>query len=286
MNILLTGATGFIGSHVARELVERGHAVTASVRESSDRSRLRDLDGRIRTQSGVPDPTGKDLVIGLAWIATGRYLDSAENVVCLEESRRLLKAAPGRVLFTGTCFELDTRIGRLGEESQTRPMSLYARCKNALREEVEKRPDSAWLRFFYQYGPGEHEKRFIPSVILSLLRGDKVRLTPGGQKRDYLYVMDVARAVADVAESRLVGCVNVGSGTAVGVREICDRIGSLIGRPDLLKFGELPYWEGEPMLIEADNSKLRSTGWNPQISLDEGLRRTVSWWRTTQEEGR
>ena len=83
-----------------------------------------------------------------------------------------------------------------------------------------------------------------------------------------------------VAESRLTGCVNIGSGEAPPVKEIVGMIGELGGRPDLVRLGAVPYYEGEPMLIVADNRKLRSTGWKPRWGLRDGLRNALEWWRT------
>ena len=115
--------------------------------------------------------------------APGVYLESPENRDCLAASRRLLAAAPGRAVFAGTCFEYDTRLGLLSEESAVRPTTLYARSKDELRREVEARPDSAWLRFFYLYGPMEDPRRFVPALIRSLLKGEEAKLSPGGQRR-------------------------------------------------------------------------------------------------------
>jgi UDP-glucuronate decarboxylase len=281
MRVLLTGVTGFIGSHVARELLRRGHDVHATVREGSDRRRIADLD-RLRLHPGGIDtvPIRPDLAISLAWIATpGKYLTSPENRDCLDATRRLLAALECRTLVAGTCFEFDTSLGRLREDSPTKPTTLYAQCKDELRREVERRPDSAWVRFFYQYGPWEDERRLVPSVIRALLCGEDAKVSPGGQGRDFLHVEDVASAVADVAESRLTGCVNIGSGEAPAVKDLVSTIGALLGRPELLRWGAVPYYEGEPMLIVADNGKLRSTGWKPRWTLAEGLRHTVEWWR-------
>jgi nucleoside-diphosphate-sugar epimerase len=83
-----------------------------------------------------------------------------------------------------------------------------------------------------------------------------------------------------VAESRLEGCVNVGSGTAPSVKEIVTAIAGLGGRPELIQWGAFPQREGEPMLIRADNAKLRSTGWAPRYDLDRGLKQTFEWWRS------
>lgn len=284
MKILLTGATGWIGSHVAKQLVLRGHEVHCTVRMTSDLHRLEGILRHLRIHEGPMDlvPIEPDVAIHLAWYAVpGKYLDAPENNECLDESRRLLTRLSSRVVFAGTCFEYNTHIGRLSEESATSPLTLYSICKDSLRQLVEKRPNSAWLRFFYQYGPREDPRRQIPGVIRSLLKGEEIKLSPGEQRKDFLHVEDVASAVVAVAESNLQGSVNVGSGWAVTQRMMLSILGDYAKRLDLLKFGELPYYFNEPMLIEADNAKLRSTGWAPFWSLEGGLQETFEWWRNT-----
>jgi nucleoside-diphosphate-sugar epimerase len=283
MRVLLTGAAGFIGSHVARELLRQGHEVHATLRATTDRRRIRDIESELQIHLGEMDtlPIEPDVAIHLAWYAVpGKYLAAPENRHCLDASRRLLRKLNGRAVFAGTCFEFDTTMGVLREDSPIRPSSLYAECKDALRREVEKRPNSAWVRFFYQYGPWEDERRLVPSVIRAVLRGEPARISPGEQRRDFLHVEDDATAVCAVAMSNLQGPVNIGSGTAPTVREIVTRIGDLGGRPDLIRLGEIPYYQGEPMLIVADNAKLRSTGWAPKYDLDRGLGHAFSWWQS------
>jgi nucleoside-diphosphate-sugar epimerase len=282
VRILLTGATGWIGSHVARELVRRGHEVHAVVRPTSDRRRIGDLESKMTVWEGEIDrvPVGPEVTIHLAWFATpGKYLTAPENRDCLEASRRLLGQVSGRVLAAGTCFEYDTRLGKLREDSPTRPTTLYAECKDALRREVEARPNSAWLRFFYQYGPEEDERRLVPAVIRSLVAGEPARVSLGEQRRSFLHIEDVATAVVSVALSALTGVVNVGSADAPAQREMVETIARITGRPELVQWGAIPYYPGEPMLIQADNTKLRTTGWTPRYDLESGLRQTIDWWR-------
>ncbi|HLY08065.1 MAG TPA: NAD(P)-dependent oxidoreductase [Planctomycetota bacterium] len=284
MIVFLTGATGFIGSHIARELLRRGHQVHVSVRPGSDRRRLQDVEARLTVHEGALDtvPVEADAVIHMAWYAVpGKYLTAPENRDCLDASRRLLGKVKGRAVFAGTCFEFDLTEKPLREDSPTKPTTLYAECKNALRQEVERRPDSAWVRFFYQYGPWEDPRRLVPAVIRAQLKGEPSKVTPGLQRADYLHVEDVAAAVCSVAESPLQGCVNIGSGDAPSVREIVSAIAGLGGRPDLIQWGAYPQREGEPMLIRADNTRLRSTGWAPRYDLAGGLRQTFDWWRRT-----
>ena len=87
----------------------------------------------------------------------------------------------------------------------------------------------AWLRLFYQYGPFEHERRLMPTVIRALLHNQSVKITKGKQIRDFLHVEDVAAAIWTVARSDLSGPVNIGSGQPVAVRDIVTQIGLILG---------------------------------------------------------
>ncbi len=283
MIVLLTGATGFIGSHVARELLRRGHEVHVSLRPGSDRRRLAGVESQLRFHESAMDavPVNADVVVHMAWYAVpGKYLTAPENRDCLEASRRLLSKVRGRAVFVGTSFEHDLTLGVLREDSPTKPATLYAECKDALRRDVEARANSAWVRVFYLYGPWEDERRLVPAVMRAQLRGEPSKVTPGDQRLDYLHVEDVASAVVAVAESRVQGCVNIGSGQAPSIREIVTKISDLGGRPELIQWGAFPQRPTDPMLLQADNTKLRSIGWSPKYTLDAGLRQTFEWWRS------
>ncbi|MBC7804186.1 MAG: NAD(P)-dependent oxidoreductase [Candidatus Parcubacteria bacterium] len=285
MRILLTGATGFIGSHVARMLLRRGHEVHATLRPASDRARIRDIESSLLIHAGEMDllPIDPDVAIHLAWYAVpGKYLAAPENRDCLEASRRLLAKLRCRAVFAGTCLEYDTQLARLSEDSPTKPTTPYAECKDALRRNVVARPDSAWVRFFYQYGPWEDPRRLVPSVMRAVLRGEPAKVSPGGQRRDFLHIEDVAAAVCDVAASKLQGAVNIGSGQAPLVKDIVEKIGAIGGRPELIRLGAVDYYPGEPMLIVADNARLQSTGWKPRYDLESGLRQAFEWHRSSK----
>jgi nucleoside-diphosphate-sugar epimerase len=138
----------------------------------------------------------------------------------------------------------------------------------------------AWTRLFYVYGPGESPARLVPSVILALLKGTAAKCTEGFQVRDYLCVEDVASAIVAVAQSEFNGTVNIGSGEPVTVRAIVQLLGETLGRPDLLAFGAVKPNPVDPPFVLADVRRLRNEiGWQPSLSLQEGLRQTVQWWK-------
>lgn len=299
----MTGATGFIGSHVARLLVREGYEVHALIRPRSNLWRLRDILPSLQVVScellaseELSEQLSRiqpDLCLHLAWYAEpGKYLASTENVRLLTASlnlaSRLAELGCKKLVAAGTCLEYDTRLGLLSERSPTRPQSLYAASKLALCLLLEQLASKsgmrvAWLRFFYQYGPFEDERRLVPSVIRSLLRNQPVKVTPGEQVRDYLHVEDVAAAVFAVALSDLSGPVNIGSGKPVTVREIVTTIGALLHRPHLVELGGLPYEPSDPMFVCADNRLLvENTNWVPRYNLEQGLRQTVDWWQSRE----
>jgi nucleoside-diphosphate-sugar epimerase len=297
MRVLLTGASGFIGSHVARVLVRQGCDVHALVRREGDSWRIADLLDSLHLVRGDLlaldrlDPpleeVAPEVCLHFAWYAVpGKYLTALENLDMLEASlrltTRLTRVGCKRLVVAGTCFEYDTDFGYLAESTPTRPKSLYAACKLALHLAVSHLAHvtglrTVWPRLFYQFGPLEDERRLVPSVILSLLRNCRFRTTSGEQIRDYLYVEDVAEALWAVTESKVEGPVNIGSGSPVAIRDIVRKIGEALGRPNLLDFETQAR---DPAFICADNRLLRDrTGWAPRYTLDEGLNRTIEWWR-------
>jgi len=296
----VTGAAGFVGSRVTRALAAAGVEVHAVVRSEAG-PRLDRVDARVE-RCDLADPAAvEELVsrvrpeacIHCAWIATpGEYLTSPENsahvLVAESLARSLAQHGCARLVGVGTCFEYEPSDEPLSEGSPLVPTTPYARAKVAACERMSaatagSATSFAWARLFYLYGPGEDPRRLVPSVVLALLRGEAARTTPGEQRRDFLHIDDVAGALVAVARSTVTDGVNIGSGHAVSVREIVETLGTITGRAERVELGALPYAEGDPMLVEADNRRLtEECGFNPQWPLSDGLRDTVRWWSERQ----
>jgi nucleoside-diphosphate-sugar epimerase len=295
VKILLTGATGFIGSHVARALIRARHEVHAIVHPDDDMWRIRDiLPSLCIMRADILDspfslqPSAFDACIHLAWyVEPGKYLHAPQNKDWVDASLQLARALKDsgcrRFIAAGTCFEYAPSDPPQRESSRTEPSTLYVQSKLELFHALQSVGiEFTWVRFFYQYGPHEDPRRLVPVIINSLLSAQEVKLVPGDRMRDYLYIEDVASAVCAVVQSRITGAVNIGSGAPVTVRDIALKIGHLLDRIDLIKLGALPYSANEPMHIVADNTKLSSIGWSPRFNLDDGLRQTVEWWKSQQ----
>jgi len=301
LRILLAGATGFVGSHVTRYLLARNCDIAVLMRSQSNPwrivdvlSRLHVIRGDLAEVSTIADDIcafAPDVTVHLAWSGVGnRYRNDPQQVTNLYSSLSLLDVihAAGCRSWVGLGSQAEYGIYNhaISEEMSTNPVTVYGVtkfCTCLLTQRLCDLYDMrfVWLRLFSAYGPADDSGWMIPYVILALLRGERPRLTRGEQRWDYLFVEDVAKAIYRVAaKSDLQGIFNLGSGEAHTVCSIVERIRKLID-PDLpLGFGEVPYRPNQIMHLQADISRLReATGWAPQVGLDEGLQRTVDWYR-------
>ncbi len=257
--VLLTGATGFVGRQVLRELGARGRSVRVVVRSGSE-ARLGSAacEGVVATPDLFAEDAafwtracaGIDTVVHTAWYAEpGRYLASPRNLDCLEGTLRLARGAAGagvrRVVGVGTCFEYDLSGGTLSVDTPLRPATPYAAAKASAYWMLAywlptQSVAFAWARLFYLHGEGEDARRLVPYLRARLAAGEPAELTSGAQVRDFLDVAEAAAQLVDLALGDDCGAVNVCSGVGVTVRALAERIAAEYGRPDLLRFGARP----------------------------------------------
>lgn len=289
--VLLTGASGFVGRHALTALSDAGHEVHALARH-----RGADVAGVVWHEldllagCAVVAEVEPEILVHLAWYAEhGRFWASPENLSWVAASLELLRAfvdAGGRrVVMAGTCAEYEWSRDLYREDAPLHPSTLYGTAKHSLHtlaaaycEQADI--ELAWGRLFLLYGPFEAPARFVPSIVVPLLRGEAAQMTAGTQRRDFLHTADAGAAFAAIADSNLVGPVNVASGEAVELRAIARMVAERIGRDELLEIGARPQREGEPKALIADVQRLREeVRWTPKISLEDGIAEVIAWWR-------
>lgn len=128
---------------------------------------------------------------------------------------------------------------------------------------------------------------FIPSMLSACVEGRPFAMTQGEQTRDFLYVEDAVRALLALAdtESAMRQVVNVGSGIECSVRQVAEHVARLLGAEADIRFGAIPSRPGEADRYVCAIDKIRSlTGWEPRMGLEDGLAKTLEWWRQRAKE--
>lgn len=291
--ILVTGASGFIGRAVVKELLFRGyevHAIYCHTQLPQVKNLFQyqlDLLEVNSVRSFFHDKSF-EIMIHLAWYVGPKCHQSNINIDWVIASLQLLqffKESGGKVcLCNGTVSEYDFSFGYLSED--TTPLknpSLHGICKSScfsiIRQFCKQNSiNFKWTRCFNLYGPNERPQRLMPSVIVSCLKGENVRVSECLKYQDYLYVEDTARGIIDVLETDIYGDINICSGCPILLRDIVKKIACLTNFKGKILWGAIPS-SFEDELIVGNNQKLKSIGWQQKYSLEEGLVKTINWWK-------
>lgn len=291
MKIFITGGTGFIGTPLVEELTRRGHAVLLLVppsetkKETKKKSGIRIVEGKLADCAVWEKAVRRfkpDAAIHLAWEGIpdyGAHMSTKNVVQSLPLVDMLARAGCKKFLGIGTCWEYGK--GARGKLKETAPLDIehvFPAAKTALhmlgREVARSRSmQFFWARPFFVYGPGQKSASLIPSVIASLKQGERPALNNPHAGQDFVYVTDVARAVADILEKskKDYAVYNIGSGVLTGVGRIADMVGRAYGVSAQKKKGS-----ATPKGFWADISLMKKEiGWRPVVSLSEGIKEVV-----------
>lgn len=285
--VLLTGATGFLGSHLLKALVKEGHKLIILKRSNSNLWRIASLLDQVTSYDLDRVPLTKafedqhiDAVIHTA-CHYGRNGAPAHEIVetNLMLGLQLLDAAT--FFNTTTFFNTDTLLQK--------HLNVYTLSKKQFVEWLQQRSEQIQIVNFkleHMYGPLDDTTKFVPWVISQLVQNvPQIDLTPGEQLRDFIYIDDVVSAylttLKQSAQLPVFSEFDVGTGTFTSVRQMVELLKTTFeakhGPIDTkLNFGAVPYRNGEMMQVEVDNSALVRLGWNPNTTLPAGLEKTVN----------
>jgi len=314
--VLVTGAAGFIGSHLAEALVHAGASVRAFVRYNSrnDYGWLEDVDhatlqeieifrGDLTNPEAVLGGVqGRDTILHLGALIPIPYsyqhprefvaanVEGTLNV--LEAARRL---DVSRVVHTSSSEVYGTAMAvPIDEQHPLHPQSPYAATKVgadqlALSFKHSFETPVVVVRPFNTFGPRQTARAVIPTIISQALSQDVVRLGSTSTTRDFLYVEDTVRGMMRCAEmdAALGEVINLGTGGEISVAEVVELVARLLGRavPVEVTDDRLRPLDSEVERLVADRQKAqRLLGWEPEVDFEEGLRRTIDWMRRSLEE--
>ncbi|MFC2017365.1 dTDP-glucose 4,6-dehydratase [Chloroflexota bacterium] len=307
MSIVVTGGFGFIGSHLVEELVQRGHEVKViglpchleNLEAVQERSKLIRLDIRDRDAVNKAIDLEVEGVLHLAaLINVDQSIESPEqffetNVAAtLDIMEVMRKKSIPKLLYMSTC-EVYGNIpqGKADENYPTNPRSPYAASKFAADRYLlayaytYDKPRITVIRGFNQYGPRQNAGQggaVIPRFITKLLDGQKIQLYGDGhQTRDYLYVKDTVRGIADAFEKNLPTgeVINLGTGVDTSIRDIAIALCKLTGKEPERYIEFVRERPGELMRSCGDYSKAkRLLAWEPVVSFEQGLSLTFDWY--------
>ncbi|HEX5479272.1 MAG TPA: SDR family NAD(P)-dependent oxidoreductase [Dehalococcoidia bacterium] len=308
--VAVTGAGGFIGSHVVERLLTEGARVRAMLRYTSrgQRGCLEHLDaealagialthGDVRDFDAVREfLRGADVVFHLAALIGIPYsYEHPQEVIdtnIIGTTNVLLAARElgtlGRVVLTSTSEVYGSALRiPMDEEHPLQAQSPYSATKiaaDALGLSFHRSfgLPVAIARPFNAYGPRQSARAVIPAIVTQALAGGPLRLGTLDTTRDFTFVEDTARGFLAVAASdaALGEVVNLGSGTEVSIRDVVANVGAIVGRELTVEGDEqrMRPAKSEVSRLHSDSSKaLRLAGWRAEVPLDQGLRRTTEW---------
>jgi dTDP-glucose 4,6-dehydratase len=309
--VLVTGAGGFIGSHLTEELVRHGEEVRAFIRYNSrdERGLLEDLPKEIQNEIEVvsgdlKDPDGvkkairgctKIFHLGALIAIPYSYVHPFDfvqtNVIgtahllnaCLEEGglEKIIHTSTSEVYGTAQYIPID-------EKHPLQAQSPYAASKIAADKLVESYALSfglpvATIRPFNTFGPRQSLRAIIPTIISQALRSGKIQLGNTKPRRDFLFVKDTVRGFIELGSCNdAIGkVINIGAGRDISIEELVKKIGDQIRRKGVIEIEErrIRPEKSEVMQLLSDTRLAQKLfKWTPRYSLEDGLRETIEWY--------
>jgi CDP-paratose synthetase len=290
LKILLTGATGFLGTHLLADFLHGNHQVLIAKRASTNMSSLLQRFGKLE-----------------AWNIEG---DELENMFRLHPHIDVIVHAAtdyGRddSKLTSTFWANEAFPIKLVELAMQYTIPLFVNMDTFFNSKemvydhlgaysLSKRHFQEWglhcstagkicfvnLRLFHLYGPGDGLQKFVPAMIKRCLAGEKIDLSDGEQRRDFIHIDDVISAVGVVLKEKLsmrkgYHHYDVGTGTSLRIKDFMEMMQRVCDSGANLNFGALPARKGEFKDACADTQALRALGWGANVGIEEGIKSVI-----------
>jgi len=301
---LITGAGGFVGSHLLRRLLAEGHDVAIIIKPTSDLWRIQDVLSGVKVYYADLSETDKlcgavkeiqpDLIFHFAnaGVYGGVSLPDKEVVETnligfMNLISSLEKISYRSFINVGSSAEYGPKKMPMKESDACEPTSAYGISKLAATQHAclmaAKGKPILTLRLFSPFGPFDDHRRLISKVILDRIHGRDSLLADPTAVRDYIFIDDVADVFMEASQeaASLPGEIfNVGRGHQEKVSRVVEIIQNLLPSNSKVKWGETVSHPGESTMWEADMSKtFRAFTWRPRYTLEEGLKKTVQWFK-------
>ena len=276
--VLITGITGFLGSHIAEILVANNISVIGLKRKDSDVWRCQEFKDKIQwvdiDENGFFEDELKkysfNTVIHGAWIgvesnARDNWKEQSKNIPFLVTLLEVAKTVGvEKFIFLGSQAEYGNIDGKISEDHQTKALNAYGSIKLACQEIVKtfcemNNINWIWLRLFSLFGERENQNWLIPSLIASMSTSEQMDFTPGEQKYAYLYVKDYASIMNKIITMPVAsGVYNISSNETRTIKSLVEDIRDYVNPEFILNFGALNYRSNQSMHMEGDILKLCS----------------------------
>lgn len=298
MRFLILGGSGFIGRSLSAKIMAMGGSVTLVSKTPVQHDHIIGNVRFIVADMSLDEEVARvfsepyDYVVNaLGYVDHSPFSAGGMEVIdvhfssVIKQLKYIQRDKLKRYIYIGSADEYGEQKNTSGEHCREQPNSPYSFAKVAAGHLLqmlwrsEKFPATI-ARIFLTYGPEQGLNRFIPQVISDAVNGVDVRTSPGEQVRDFCYIDDIVDGLIAIMEADNVNghILNLASGQPVKVRDVVAIIASYFDVK--VDFGARPYRPGEVMYQVADITKIINlTAWKPKVSLEEGLEKTIKWYR-------
>jgi len=274
--IIITGGAGFIGNHVARELLKKNYEVYSFDIKDGNIPHVKyytiDLKNKEQMNNLIQE-VHPEAIIHLGGLIKGTYEELYSiNVL---GTKNILDCFIGRIIFISTSMVYQGNTSPYHEEMPTNPKDDYPKTKKIAEDFCLQRKNTVIVRASVVYGPGQKSSMFISDLEDKIKKGEVFKMTKGEQMRDFIHVKDLCNAFCILLENNATGIFNISSGEHVSMQEVITLAKEIVG--DFPLEQTIPYRENElwDHLLSREKAK-KILNWEPKISLEQGLREVLT----------